>query len=179
MNYIVFDLEATCWENERGNANEIIEIGAVKLNDSLEQLGEFSKFVRPTVNPILSDFCKKLTTITQKDVELADTFENVIREFEDWIGEDVVLCSWGFYDRKQITSECKLKSYSGNICWMIERHISIKHQFAEIKGCKLCGMSYALAHLGLALEGTHHRGIDDARNIAKIFKAVFSGLKFV
>ena len=36
MNYIIFDLEATCWEHDRNRINEIIEIGAVKLNERLE-----------------------------------------------------------------------------------------------------------------------------------------------
>ncbi|KNY30102.1 hypothetical protein [Pseudobacteroides cellulosolvens] len=39
MNYIIFDLEATYWEKENGRKSEIIEIGAVKLNDKLEQTG--------------------------------------------------------------------------------------------------------------------------------------------
>ena len=50
------------------------------------------------------------------------------------------------------------------------RHISLKHQHAELAGLRRAlGMAHALAHEGLALEGMHHRGIDDARNIAKLF----------
>ena len=50
------------------------------------------------------------------------------------------------------------------------RHISLKHQHAELAGLRRAlGMARALAHEGLALEGMHHRGIDDARNIAKLF----------
>ncbi|MCX7749899.1 MAG: exonuclease domain-containing protein [Clostridia bacterium] len=180
MDYIIFDLEATCWENGKGKVSEIIEIGAVKLNEKLESLGTFSTFVRPVINPILSEFCTKLTTITQQDVDGADTFELAMKTFESWIGlqgEKVLLCSWGFYDKKQILAECEVKSYSGRIGWMLDSHISIKHQFAKAREISPCGMRYALEILGLPLEGTHHRGIDDAKNIAKIFKTVFHELE--
>lgn len=180
MNYIVFDLEATCWENDRSKINEIIEIGAVKLNDNLKVVDIFSEFVKPTINPVLSDFCTKLTTITQKDVDGAKPFEQVMKDFESWIGlngNKAILCSWGFYDKKQIDKECSVKSYSGNIGWMLENHISIKHQFADFMKIRPCGMEKALEILGLYLEGTHHRGIDDAQNITRIFVEVFENLK--
>lgn len=179
MNYIIFDLEATCWENDRSKTSEIIEIGAVKLNDRLKSVDTFSQFVKPVIHPILSDFCTRLTSIEQTDVDSADTFENVMTEFENWITSsdtEAILCSWGFYDRKQIIKECKEKNYSGRILSLLDKHISIKHQFAKIKGIKPCGMSRALELLGLPLEGTHHRGIDDAKNITRIFTAVFDEL---
>lgn len=44
-------------------------------------------------------------------------------------------------------------------------------EFSEYLGVsKGFGMSQALQQLGLELKGTHHRGIDDARNIAAIFR---------
>jgi inhibitor of KinA sporulation pathway (predicted exonuclease) len=180
MNYIIFDLEATCWENDKSKTSEIIEIGAVKLNDRLEVVNTFSKFIKPVIYPVLSDFCIRLTSIEQKDVDTADIFKNVIVEFENWITSsdtEVALCSWGFYDKKQIYKECKVKNYSGRIHSLLDKHISIKHQFAEIKGISPCGMSRGLDLLGLPLEGIHHRGIDDAKNITKIFVAVFDKLK--
>lgn len=63
MNYIIFDLEATCWA-QKGPISEIIEIGAVKIGPDLNTISEFSSFVKPMRNPILSDFCKELTSIT-------------------------------------------------------------------------------------------------------------------
>jgi len=181
MNYVVFDLEATCWENQPDKKSEIIEIGAVKLNEKLEEVDFFAKFIRPTINPILSEFCTKLTSITQREVDQAASFKEVLQEFEAWIGlfgERVVLGSWGFYDKKQLLLECSLKNYSGQISQRLKDHISIKHQFAEVKRVSPCGMRKALEILGLSLEGRHHRGIDDAKNIAKIFRQVFDELSF-
>ncbi|MBI5065303.1 exonuclease domain-containing protein [Candidatus Woesearchaeota archaeon] len=181
MQYIIFDLEATCWEGNKSKASEIIEIGAVKLNSELKIIDTFSNFVKPTINPELSDFCTKLTSIIQEDVSKAEQFEKVMKEFEYWIssnGQKPYLCSWGFYDKRQILEECKIKRYEGKIIGFLENHISIKHQFAEIKKVKPCGMNEALKMLNLSLEGVHHRAISDAKNITKIFVNVFDKLKF-
>lgn len=177
MKYIILDLEATCWENkDMKKTNEIIEIGALCISEDRKIESEFCAFVKPILNSGLSDFCKKLTTITQRDVDDAEAFDKVITKFRDWIGkEEYVLCSWGFYDRKQLTQDCKLHKIDTG--WL-SKHISIKHQYAEIKGLtKPMGMGSALHTEGLELTGTHHRGIDDARNIAKIFLKHFEKWK--
>ncbi|WP_331281309.1 hypothetical protein [Paenibacillus sp. UNC451MF] len=65
-----------------------------------------------------------------------------------------------------------------NTIWL-KNHISIKHQHGKMIGRERgVGMERALHMLKLPLEGTHHRGIDDARNIAKIFAKIFDNLEF-
>ncbi|MBE1444443.1 3'-5' exonuclease [Paenibacillus sp. OAS669] len=177
MNYIIFDLEATCWENDRSKPNEIIEIGAVKLNQQLQRIDEFQTFIKPMLNPWLSDFCKTLTSITQEDVQAAPYFPQGVRAFQDWIGPGpFYLCSWGLYDKNQLIKDCKLHSLSTD--WL-KHHISIKHQHGKMIGRdRGVGMERALQMLHLPMEGQHHRGIDDARNIAKIFVRLFDKLEF-
>jgi len=170
MNYIVLDLEATCWQDRtNANQNEIIEIGAVKIDSGGTIISEFEEFIQPSLNPTLSDFCKKLTTIKQSDIDGADEFKKVILKFKNWINldEPYLLCSWGFYDKKQFIKDCQLHHLDSN--W-VEQHISLKHQYATFKKLKRpIGMGGALKNENIILEGTHHRGIDDARNITKIF----------
>lgn len=172
MIYIVLDLEATCWDSKGNSPNETIEIGALSINQEGKVLEEFSTFIKPTVHPILSDFCTELTTITQDMVDKAPLFPEAISKFQEWIksfeGNDYYLCSWGFYDKGQFQRDCKLHNLETD--W-IEKHISIKHQYAKIKGLNRgIGMTKALQKERIELSGTHHRGIDDARNITKIFK---------
>ena len=175
MNYIVFDLEATCWKDRSlRHQSEIIEIGAVKMNGEGEVLSEFSEFIRPKLHPELSDFCKELTTITQAEIDAAHYFPEVIAAFQDWIDleRNYLLCSWGFYDKKQLRSDCEL---NGLPTGWTKNHISLKHQYSTIKKLnRPIGMGGALKMEKLKLEGTHHRGIDDARNISKIFLKQFS-----
>lgn len=169
MNYIVFDLEATCWDQRDQTDNETIEIGALLIREK-KIISEFQRFIKPLKHPILSDFCKNLTSIQQEDVDNAKYFYEVIEDFKNWIahmGDAYQLCSWGVYDRKQFTSDCLLSKL--DIAWL-EPHISIKHQYQKIKNNRRAiGLKRALEQENMVLEGFHHRGIDDARNIAKIF----------
>jgi inhibitor of KinA sporulation pathway (predicted exonuclease) len=112
MDFIIFDLEATCDENVILPDSEIIEIGAVRLNHDFEEVGRFNKFVRPEVRPILSNFCKRLTSIKQYNVKTANVFSVVMKEFEDWILEssDYKIYSWGGYDKNQILREVTRKT---------------------------------------------------------------------
>lgn len=153
---------------------EIIEIGAVRLDASLAPAGEFSSFVRPVVEPVLSDFCTELTSITQADVDAADPFSMVFPAFTAWIGAGAHrLCSWGFYDVGQFRLDCARHGIAFPV--ELEReHLNLKTAFAAWQGVRRCGMARALEHLGLPLEGTHHRGIDDARNIAAIAQLLFA-----
>lgn len=174
MNYIILDLEATCWKDRSiKKQNEIIEIGAVKVNSSGNMIDEFNAFIKPKLNPVISEFCTELTSITQTEIDNAQTFPNVISEFMNWINTDkeYLLCSWGFYDKKQFQSDCKL--YGLDSDWA-NSHISLKHQYASINNLRRpIGMGGALKKEKLILDGTHHRGIDDARNISKIFIKYF------
>ena len=176
-NYIIFDLEATCVEDRKVQfTNEIIEIGAVKLDKDLNQIDTFGTFVKPTINPVLSEFCVSLTTIQQQDVDSGEGFEVALQRFAEWIiadGDEVMLLSWGHYDKKQILNESEMKGYYGEIHGLLRSHRSLKHDFAQVKKTKACGMKKALQWLKIEQVGTHHRGIDDALNIAEIFKAIY------
>jgi len=59
VNYIILDLEATCWEGHDKSRNETIEIGALKVNNEKLIVSEFEEFIKPMRFPILSEFCKK------------------------------------------------------------------------------------------------------------------------
>jgi len=123
----------------------------------------------------LSDYCKKLTGIRQFDVtSLVSSlpFPKVIEVLEKWVKEksdkelkELIFCSWGYYDKKMFEIECKRH----NIEYPFGNHISLKHEFAKRNKQKPKGMTKVLEMLGIKLEGEHHRALDDARNISKIF----------
>ncbi|HMR88987.1 MAG TPA: 3'-5' exonuclease [Saprospiraceae bacterium] len=174
MNYIIFDLEASCWLGRPPHGiNEVIEIGAVKVNDYNEVESIFSKFIKPTVNPILSDFCTRLTSITQTDVDRSKTFPFIIQEFMDWIGidEDFVLISWGKYDKQQLIQDCELHKMETE--WL-EHHFNLKPAYRALKDLKdEPGLKKAVKLEGFEFTGIHHRAISDAENTAKIFIKYF------
>jgi len=149
---------------------EIIEIGAVRLNGYGEVEGTFNSFVRPKINPRLSGFCTELTTIRQEDVDRARRFPAVVEDFQDWAevyDEDYLLCAWGEFDKKMLIDDCKLHKLDYD--WL-DPSINLKNQYREIKGLKEPkGLKSALTAEGFEFIGTHHRGIDDAQNTARIF----------
>lgn len=85
------DLEATCDEVDESESPrplvvvpdqmETIEIGMVVIDlESLEIVDEFQRFVRPQINPTLTNFCKELTSIQQADVDSARTYQEIGEE---------------------------------------------------------------------------------------------------
>ncbi len=175
MNFIIFDLEATCWRGRPPKGiTEIIEIGAVKVDRFGKVDGRFSEFVRPIVNPQLSGFCTYLTHIEQKDVDQADKFEPVCRRFIEWaeIGEEeYMLCSWGQDDSNLLTNDCKLHKMEYE--WV--RHFTdLKKAYQRIKQIRnASGLKSTVKKEGFEFTGIHHRAISDAENLAKVFIKYF------
>jgi inhibitor of KinA sporulation pathway (predicted exonuclease) len=171
--YFVVDLEATCDEHHRipREETEIIEIGAVLCDRALAPCGELQTFVRPERHPRLTAFCTKLTSIAQADVDGAPTFVEAVKLVAGWLGErgalgQILFCSWGDYDRQQIQRQ---ERKVGVRLPLGADHLNLKEAFRTRSGDdKKLGVAEALARVGLGFEGTHHRGIDDARNIARL-----------
>ena len=168
--YLVIDVEATCDDQDtipRGES-EIIEIGAILVDErSLKVVDEFQTFVRPTRHPRLTPFCIRLTTITQAQVDAAPTFPQAIAQLGAFVrGRDALFCSWGDYDHNQLDRDARrygLRLPLGRDHW------NLKEAFRERAGDKKkLGNGQALQRLGIPHEGTAHRGIHDARDIAKL-----------
>lgn len=165
---LVIDIEATCWEGKipPGQQNEIIEIGICLLDKiSGERVISESILVKPISE--ISDFCTRLTTLTQADVDqgvsLADACLYLQSRYDT---KRCVWASYGAYDKKQFTRECQAKGIEYPFG---QTHINVKAWFArQFNVTKPVGMAQALQILGFPLIGTHHRGVDDAWNIANI-----------
>lgn len=169
---LVIDLEATCDEEDRLPADqmEIIEIGAVWADDQGIVHDEFQALVRPFARPQLTQFCRQLTGIQQSDVDTAELFVPVAAALASFAQrfncQGAVWGSWGQYDRKQLTRECERHGIPDPLSGLV--HVNMKRNFAKNRKIKEVGMVKALQLVNLPLNGTHHRGLDDARNIAKL-----------
>ncbi|WP_339736244.1 3'-5' exonuclease [uncultured Gimesia sp.] len=169
--YLIIDLEATCCDQRSvpRNEMEIIEIGAVMVErDSLSVVDEFQTFIQPVRHPQLTQFCTELTSIQQSDIAAAPLFPIAIIRIQGWLAsyEAALFCSWGDYDKSQFLQDCH---YHQIPYPFPSDHLNLKKQFSLSQGYpKNHGMARALKLAGIPLEGTHHRGIDDARNMAKL-----------
>ena len=143
----------------------------------LDILGEFQSFVRPRRQPKLTPFCTRLTTITQAQVDAAPSFAEAVEALRLFLdGRRPTFCSWGDYDKEQLSQDA---SGAGvRMPFSLAEHINLKARFAEALGeTKKRGTQGALARVGLTFQGVHHRGIDDARNIARLLPWVLGRVR--
>ena len=172
MYYLIIDVETTCCNQNSfpRDEMEIIEIGAVLCNPTFQVEAEFQSFVRPIVHPTLTEFCLNLTSIQQRDVDSADLFDAVVAKLKQFLSEypsqSILFCSWGGFDKKMFHLDCQRHRISYPFS---DQHCNLKARFRQATGLpRQIGMAEALRQSELTLEGTHHRGLDDARNIARL-----------
>ncbi|MCU0498751.1 MAG: exonuclease domain-containing protein [Anaerolineae bacterium] len=168
---VVVDIEATCWENNirpLGQVSEIIEIGVCLLHTETFDISQKrSIFVQPVISEI-SPFCTQLTTITPELItEQALPLVAACQILEEAYGSRERLWgSWGMYDRTMFETQCARMDVRYPFS---KHHVNIKSLFAKyVNDHERVGMAQALQKIGLELIGTHHRGDDDAYNIARI-----------
>lgn len=169
----VIDVESTCWKTPedklRNEISEIIEIGIVVVDtEKLEIIDTESLIIKPQYSRV-SSFCTQLTTLTPDQVNGGELFVSRARllERQRFDGSNRAWVSWGDYDRKMFEEMSKLYEIR-NPCR--GKHMNLKTMFTVFHGLNNeLGLDVALKHLDIKLEGTHHRGVDDAKNIAKIF----------
>lgn len=102
MYYIIFDLE---WNNTYNyktkiGINEIIEIGAIKLNQKLEIVDTFKQLIKPKLSKKLGSRFKNLTHITMDEIkENGVDFDTAFNDFALWSREEGnVFMSWSNSD---------------------------------------------------------------------------------
>lgn len=106
MNYIVFDLEWNQCASEGETllspvvlTGEIIEIGAVKLNDQFEKVDELRLFIKPQYYTKLHNRIVSLTGIRQKTLdEQGLPFPEAFAKFQEWCGEEYSYMTWSTSD---------------------------------------------------------------------------------
>jgi inhibitor of KinA sporulation pathway (predicted exonuclease) len=167
---LVIDIESTCWDGQippPGQMSEIIEVGLCVVDVAkLARLEKRSILIRP-VRSQISDFCTRLTTLQPGDFLTAGTLADAVSILKrEYRSLERLWASWGDYDRNQFQRVCKELTVPYPFG---TRHLNVKTLMAAAFGdVKESGLDVACQRLGRTLEGTHHRGVDDAWNIAGI-----------
>jgi ERI1 exoribonuclease 2 len=179
MKHVVVDLEMNNIrkksEARRICTMETIEIGAVMLDDRLQEISSFRTYVKPEFNDGIVDKISRLTGITDNMVVNAPKFNEALRMFTNWClgtGDDVTIYAWSENDFSQITREMVLKEYKvteeeanllGNP-WSdfqqeFDSHIGFDRQLSLKMALNLAGVDFS---------GREHDALDDARNTAEL-----------
>ncbi len=174
--WLIIDLEATT--DDGGwpvTEMEVIEIGASLVNRDGRELDHFQRFVRPLRRPLLTPFCRKLTHITQANIDTAAPITEVWPLFERWLSQHHPRlegwASWGDYDRAQLELEWQRHGLASALAQT--PHVNLKQRFAKARRLdKPLGLNGALQLAGMQFHGQQHRALEDARNTARLLPLI-------
>lgn len=167
MNYIVFDLEWNQSPDGKAHENkrlpfEIIEIGAVKLNENREIVDYFQRLIKPQVYHWIQDSIHEVIHVDYKDLADGAPFPEVIREFFAWCGEEYLFFTWGNQDLTEL--QRNMNFY--NLLSLLKGPVS----YYDVQ--KIYGLSYAdgehralesaVEHLQIRKQLDFHRAMADA-----------------
>lgn len=180
MDYIIFDLE---WNqsshpgevDENGNTLpfEIVEIGAVKLNENRDMIGEFSELIKPQIYHEMHYITSKLIHLQMEQLEKGKPFTEVMEQFLEWCGEDCIFCTWGPLDLLELQrnmryygmeplSDKPIRYYD------IQKLFSIAYEDKKSRR----SLEYAIDMLGIHKDIPFHRAFSDAYYTAQVFDMI-------
>ncbi|WP_308634153.1 3'-5' exonuclease [Paenibacillus silvisoli] len=181
MDYIILDIEFNGRKFASDLPMEVIEIGAVRLNEALEPVAEFSSLIKPVYFAKLNEFIKQKTGIPQEGIDAAAGFPAVIRDFMSWLGpnDTFLIVTWGGEDLKRIVFDTRMHKLD-DAYWTAVDYFDLLKGYIRHKGVSNdVSVQTALTELGLGGEDNNaHRALEDARMTADIFRAVFAHMDF-
>lgn len=171
---IVIDLETNGASKEHPTEHRIIEIGAVRLDEDLRNMDEFSMLVdgRPVLPEVV-----KIHGITDQDLVGKPKFAEAHVLFDEWCGkkQEYLLGAWGCYFDMPVLREEYVR---------IGAKYPHRGEAIDIKGAawidllrqgkpvRHLGLEQACGLYGIPFEGKKHRAVDDARMTARILQAI-------
>lgn len=179
MEYIILDLEfnGTYSKSRHRFFNEIIEFGAVKLDEQLNIIETFSELIKPQVSKKMNSHVSALTHITLDELKQSNnSFSRVISKFRKFLG-DGVLMTWSNSDILVLMENYRyffgndrlsFLQYYVNMQKYCERAIGYSDKAHQL------GLSACAEMLGIVFEENElHRAYNDAELTAACFKALY------
>lgn len=174
MKIVILDLEwnTAYYRKEQRFLNEIIEFGAVKLNERLKVVDEFQMFVKSRVSKKLRGMVKELTHISNEQLrEEGKDFETVIKAFTKWAGKNTLILTWSNTDLYTLMDNCR--------AFLGDQSIPFLHQYADLQkyvqgrigwqGGNQLGLSTAAEALGISSDDIDlHRAKGDSLLSARV-----------
>ena len=185
MNYIIFDLE---WntvfdKKQKKHLGEIVEIGAVKLNDRLEVVDEFSETIKPKINAHLRKRTTKLTGIKDSDLINSKDFVSTSEAFKNFAGdtEENVFLSWSDSDIRTFSENFHYHFNDSKIPF-IKYYVDLQKYFMKIfttVNSDQISLQNALDMLNIECDSIKlHRAVNDAALSAECFRKIFDENNF-
>lgn len=180
LEYVILDLEwnGTYSKRRKKNINEIIEFGAVKLDENLNIIDDFSHLIKPQVGKRLNSIVGELTNISMDELNGSNnTFTHVYSKFKDFIKDSVIL-TWGNGDLRVLIEniEYYLKtSVIQNMDYYLDAQVYTQKLLDLSDGAKQLGLSAAAEMLSIGFEKESlHRALDDSLLTYECFKKLYN-----
>lgn len=173
--YICLDLEmceltSKQRKSVKGMSSEVIQIGAVMLDENLNCISQFSSFVKPEYGQI-SETISLLTGITPETVEHADSFTTALYKLICWAGnDDITTFCWSTSDYSQLWDEIYIKAKNHDEYRnFLKTFVDLQAIFGKILKTEYSiSLDAALKYCHLKFNGQRHSAIFDAFNTARI-----------
>ena len=177
MQYIFLDLE---WNNAYSKihhrfVNEIIEIGAVKLDENFLETDRFDVFIKSRITKKLGARFKNLTNISNEEMIDGVDFSEAIERFSEFCGKDFITITWSNSDLYAIAENFKL-FLGGFPERFFEKYLDLQRFFQSIyksNDGNQVSLKNAAESVGINLDSLSlHRASDDSAVTAEIFKRI-------
>ena len=180
MKYIIFDLEfnQSCNKEDRvlQLPFEIIQIGALKLDENFQTISTFNELVKPTVYKNVLPYIQELTKITDEMVSTAHNFIDVYYDFINFIGkEDITFIIWGTVDIKELYKNIlyfELPTENIPKLYIDIQDYTSKH--FKFPSGKRIGLKNAIDFLNIPISEELHNAFNDAYYTAEVFKKLYN-----
>ncbi len=176
MTYIVIDLEWNQCPGGKARENpalpfEIVEIGAVKLNENRDIIGHFRELIRPQVYNRFHYRTREILHMDMSELSDARTFPQVIRDFFSWCGEDYMLCTWGPLDLMELQRNMSFYGMENPLplplfYYDVQKLFSLLYEDGKIRR----SLKDAVDYLHIGEDGSFHRAFQDTYYTAEIMK---------
>lgn len=153
---------------------EIIEIGAVKLDENRQILSRFQQLIRPQVYKKLHFAPRELLHISERDLKYGKPFPRVMEQFLSWCakeGEEYRFCTWGAMDLTELQRNCHyygMEQCFSNPLFYYDLQKNFCAEFGKDQNS--LSLEHALELLSLQKGKQFHRALADAEYTAKIFQ---------
>lgn len=176
MNYIVFDLEWNQSPAGKKYANskipfEIIEIGAVKLNEERKIVDCFQCLIKPQVYNWIHENIHEVIHVNYRDLRRGKPFSQAVEEFFKWCGEEYAFFTWGNQDLTELQRNMKfyniLELLPGPVKYYDLQKIASNYYD---DGTLRRALEYMVDKCGIEKKKGFHRALSDAYYTAEILK---------
>lgn len=176
MDYIILDLE---WNQSAGGKRgekkelpfEIIQIGAVKLDQNGQVTDTLNRVIRPVVYKRLHSAVREVVALSDEELKNGTTFPEAFRNLLQFCGDEYIFCTWGSQDLWQLQQNMQYYRIE-NAFPKVMRYYDVQKLFSIVfeDGKLRRTVEHAVDVFDFEKDLPFHSAVNDARYVARLFQ---------